>query len=30
MDVVLLSAFKSEVFNGLEIYAIKSYLEQPE
>ena len=25
MDVLLLNAFKSEVFNGLEIYAIKPY-----
>ena len=26
MDVLLLNALKSEVFNGLEIYAIISYL----
>ena len=26
MDVLLLNAFKSEVFNGLEIFAIKPYL----
>ena len=32
MDVLLLNAFKNEVFNGLEIYAIKAIrlLEQPE
>ena len=32
MDVLLLNAFKNEVFNGLEIYAMKAIrlLEQPE